>query len=281
MPSMALFSSFLPERNFRSLGAGRLAGGAGTPSGLNAWFAVGLLAGLLCGCGGTSGKDGRDAGSDSGPDNRPPVLFRLPIDNTDGRLLSDFVIGVDHDPTDYGSQTYRCLSYAGELSFPYCYDQHEGNDFLLDDGFDMMDEEIAWVVAAADGTVIDTQDGNYDRCHSDLNVPGGINCDGYEMRANYVILEHVEGVRTLYWHLKRDTVAVTTGQRVRCGEGLGLVGSSGRSAMPHLHFEVHGSQGEVIDPYAGPMSQPESWWVQQDGPNGFPGETCEGEASTR
>jgi murein DD-endopeptidase MepM/ murein hydrolase activator NlpD len=198
------------------------------------------------------------------------------VQNTDGRLLQDWVIGVDHDPVDYGTQTTKCLSYAGEISFPYCYDQHSGTDFLLDGGFDAMDQEVAWVVAAADGTVIETRDGNYDRCHADVNFPGGINCDGFEMRANYVILEHRGGVRTWYWHLKQGTVAVSQGQLVACGEPLGLIGSSGRSAMPHLHFEVHGPDGEVIDPYAGPASQPESWWVEQDGPYDKPGERCQG-----
>lgn len=215
-----------------------------------------------------------DPPEDGEPD-AGPVRFRLPVPNTGGRLLQDWVIGVDHDPIDYGTQTTKCLSYAGEISFPYCYDQHSGTDFLLDGGFDAMDQEIAWVVAAADGTVVDAEDGHYDRCHADVNVSGGINCDGYEMRANHVIVEHRGGVRTWYWHLKQGTVAVAVGQQVVCGERLGLIGSSGRSAMPHLHFEVHGPDDEVIDPYAGPESQPESWWVQQEGPGGFPGELCQ------
>lgn len=212
-------------------------------------------------------------GCDSEKDKGPPVLFRLPVENPTGEYLSDIVIGVDHDPVDHGGLGYQCLSYAGEISFPYCYDQHTGTDFLLAGEWDMMDAEVAWVVAAADGTVVDVEDGNYDRCHATRS--GDIDCDGHPMEANYVVLEHVQGYRTLYWHFKRDTILVALGDGVLCGDRLGLIGSSGISAMPHLHFGVRGPDGEVIDPHAGEHSQRDSYWVQQEGLYGVPGEFCQ------
>ncbi len=51
-----------------------------------------------------------------------------------------------------------------------------------------------------------------------------------------VILDHGQGVETLYAHL--SGYAVTAGQEVHRGDVIGYVGSSGRSTGPHLHYEV-------------------------------------------
>jgi hypothetical protein len=83
---------------------------------------------------------------------------------------------------------------------------------------------------------------------------------------------------TKYWHLKKGSVAVKVGARVACGALLGFVGSSGESASPHLHFGVEGKDGATIDPFAGPRSQPLSYWTLQVGPLGWPGDRCAGVA---
>jgi murein DD-endopeptidase MepM/ murein hydrolase activator NlpD len=54
----------------------------------------------------------------------------------------------------------------------------------------------------------------------------------------YVDIRHPGNVYTRYCHLLRRPV-VSVGQTVTTGQILGLVGSSGRSSAPHLHFEVH------------------------------------------
>jgi len=51
-----------------------------------------------------------------------------------------------------------------------------------------------------------------------------------------VVLAHPDGSRTLYAHSSR--LLVKTGQHVAQGDLLGLVGSTGLSTGPHLHFEV-------------------------------------------
>lgn len=61
----------------------------------------------------------------------------------------------------------------------------------------------------------------------------GWNRGGY---GNQVILTHTDGRRTRYAHLSK--IGVRVGNSVRQGEVIGLVGSTGRSTGPHLHFEV-------------------------------------------
>lgn len=201
-----------------------------------------------------------------------PVQFSLPLAEPD-RFPN--VIGVDHDPQvhdDAPIPNSICEDYLGR-GFPYCYDEHDGSDFILQGGFDAMDAGSTLIVAAADGVVIDTEASQYDRCHLDVEL-GDTTCDGREKLANYVILEHAGGVQSLYWHMATDSVLVEVGQEVRCGEPLGLVGSSGNSSMPHLHFEVQLDGDRTIDPFV-PDGEGPSWWVDQGSEITLPGGPCE------
>jgi peptidoglycan hydrolase-like protein with peptidoglycan-binding domain len=60
-----------------------------------------------------------------------------------------------------------------------------------------------------------------------------------------VTVAHSNGVRTMYAHLSRIDVRI--GQRVDAGTRLGLVGATGKTSGPHLHFEVR-LRGAAIDP---------------------------------
>jgi murein DD-endopeptidase MepM/ murein hydrolase activator NlpD len=60
-----------------------------------------------------------------------------------------------------------------------------------------------------------------------------------------VVLSHGRSVETWYGHLSR--LLVTTGEYVGRGRRIGLVGSSGRSTGPHLHFEVRVREA-AVDP---------------------------------
>jgi murein DD-endopeptidase MepM/ murein hydrolase activator NlpD len=61
----------------------------------------------------------------------------------------------------------------------------------------------------------------------------------------HVQLDHGHGVRSIYGHLRK--VEVKKGQRVEKGQVVGLVGSTGRSTGPHLHYEVRVG-GRAVDP---------------------------------
>src|SRR5207249_3753246 len=103
------------------------------------------------------------------------------------------------------------------------------------------------VHAAAAGTVTVV------RCNV---IPASHGCDRDGSPATpgcgwYVDLDHPGGVVTRYCHLLlRPAVAV--GQPITAGQIVGIVGSSGHSSGPHLHFEVHLDGGHTaataIDP---------------------------------
>jgi murein DD-endopeptidase MepM/ murein hydrolase activator NlpD len=95
---------------------------------------------------------------------------------------------------------------------------HAGLDFAAPQGTP--------IYATADGTV------------SEASSSEG----GY---GNHVIINHGNGYETLFGHMVRMKVA--SGAKVKRGEVIGWVGSTGKSTGPHCHYEVH-KNGEKIDP---------------------------------
>lgn len=61
----------------------------------------------------------------------------------------------------------------------------------------------------------------------------------------HIIINHGNGFRTLYGHLSK--FKVKRGQKVTRGQLIGLIGSTGKSTGPHLHYEVH-KNGEKLNP---------------------------------
>jgi murein DD-endopeptidase MepM/ murein hydrolase activator NlpD len=75
-----------------------------------------------------------------------------------------------------------------------------------------------------------------------VTFAGGDACCSYGL---YVIVDHGNGLKTLYAHLSR--LSVSTGQQVSQGQTLGPSGSTGYSTGVHLHFEVH-LNGSRVNP---------------------------------
>jgi len=82
------------------------------------------------------------------------------------------------------------------------------------------------IYATADGVVIES----------------GFSPDGY---GNRVVINHGYGYESLYGHMYRTKVR--NGQKIKRGEVIGYVGSTGKSTGPHCHYEVH-KGGQPVDP---------------------------------
>lgn len=106
----------------------------------------------------------------------------------------------------------------------------------------------------------------YKKLHTGIDIGGravGRNIDGAPIVAaadgkviyagyrggygNTIMIDHGNGVVTLYAHQRSGGFKVSNGQEVTRGQGIGTVGSTGLSTGPHLHFEVR-INGTPVDP---------------------------------
>ena len=126
------------------------------------------------------------------------------------------------------------------------YDGHNGTD-MDSPSFRWMDRGAPPVLAAAPGWVTSTHDGESDRNTEAFDRNPF--CDGLRNWGNFVEITHEDGSRALYLHLANGSLAVSEDQVVETGQQLGVVGSSGCSTWPHLHFEVRSADDGVVDPF--------------------------------
>jgi hypothetical protein len=104
------------------------------------------------------------------------------------------------------------------------------NDGAKNEDFYCYGEKL---VAAADSTVLEARG---DLPENTLGHAPEPNLE--TLCGNYVVLDLGNGLFALYAHLKKGTLRVSPGQKVKKGEVLGLLGNSGNSDCPHLHFQV-------------------------------------------
>ena len=150
-------------------------------------------------------------------------------------------------------EDYNCGNRTYDLASGY---NHKGLDiFSWPFSWKKMDEDAVEVVAAAPGTILLKQDGNFDRS---CGFNGG--------NWNAVYITHGDGSTAWYGHLKEGSLTnKAVGDTVKAGDYLGVMGSSGNSTGPHLHLEVYDSAGGLIDPFIGVCNglNSESWWASQ------------------
>ncbi|MCG8356070.1 MAG: M23 family metallopeptidase [Kiloniellales bacterium] len=142
---------------------------------------------------------------------------------------------VDMDPGPDG-RDHRCG--------PLTYDDHNGIDIRVPTYVEM--ERGVPVVAAAAGVVKELRDGMAD---ISIKEAGEDSIEGRKA-GNSVIIDHGEGWETQYAHLRRESIVVQRGAEVEAGDQLGLIGLSGATEFPHLHFSVR-RNGMRIDPFTG------------------------------
>lgn len=145
---------------------------------------------------------------------RKKAAFEAQIDReTSGDMSSGSGSGILGVP--YGTPGYYVSSNFGPRKppIPGASDFHGGVDISRAGARNLQDT----VIAAGDGVVIVSR----------------FNAGGY---GNYVKIDHGNGLSTVYGHMHRKYV--TEGQRVKKGQTIGIVGSTGCSTGAHLHFEV-------------------------------------------
>lgn len=172
------------------------------------------------------------------------VRFSMPLKGVVGQ---DFFI--IHYPDHGGGDTLRD-AFCGQKT----YNGHKGTDMALS-GFGSMDTGV-YIYAVADGRVVRAVDWNYDRNKHLI--------EGTHTKWNFVEIQHGGGIGAYYGHMRKGSAMVRTGDSVREGQPIGMVGSSGYSDFPHLHFEVWNEKGQTIDPFKGScFGRPFSYWKEQ------------------
>jgi hypothetical protein len=162
-----------------------------------------------------------------------PPLLQLPINCQPGRdcwIANHFDHGTGPEVRDH-----RC----GTMTYP----RHNGIDFAIKNRQALRDGVA--VLAAADARVLAIRDGVSDGTGKLSEQPPS---SGQEC-GNGVVLDHEDGWQTQYCHLREGSVKVLPGQTVAAGAALGLVGHSGKTEFPHLHFTLR-RHGQAVDPFA-------------------------------
>lgn len=158
-----------------------------------------------------------------------PLALELPVACTPGRncwiqKYADLAAGPDR-------RDYRCGAVTT--------DGHDGVDFRIASLADM--RRGVPVLAAAPGTVLRVRDGEPDVSVKDRGPTP-------KEAGNGVVIDHGNGWETQYSHLRQGSVRVRPGDRVAAGTPIGLVGLSGNTEYPHLHFSVRRA-GAKVDPF--------------------------------
>ncbi len=110
----------------------------------------------------------------------------------------------------------------------------------MHEGLDLIPGAVRQVTAAAGGVVLDA------------SYRGGY--------GNTVEIVHPKGVRTLYAHLSKTLVA--SGETVRKGQSIGIVGNTGLSTGTHLHYEIS-VNGQKINPLVAMLARPNVPQIQK------------------
>jgi hypothetical protein len=133
------------------------------------------------------------------------------------------------------------ISFSQRYAIDFVGLNEAGNDVLTgdpqrNDSYAIYGSEV---IAVADGTIAVTRDDLPEN-----TPPAEPPFTTYDVAAGNRVVQDLGGGRyALYAHLQPGSVRVREGERVRRGQVLGLVGNTGISSGPHLHFQVMDAPG--------------------------------------
>ncbi len=139
--------------------------------------------------------------------------------------------------TTVSAATYNCLFpvKGGRIAYGYGYSASYG---AWHDGVDIHSGGNDTIYAAFDGVVGATANSCY-------HVSCGYACEHYSTYGNYIRINNDNGTKAYYGHLLRNSIKVSVGQRVKRGQAIATMGSSGYSTGKHLHFELREPDGKT------------------------------------
>jgi len=131
-------------------------------------------------------------------------------------IITDDTSFVYHLPYEKGTKHLLVQGYFSKFS----HKNRAALDFKMKRG--------TTICAAREGVVVRVkEDGN----------KGGWN-KKYRPYGNVIVIQHADGSRAGYWHLKFNGALVNVGDTVKQDQPIGLSGKTGYTLFPHLHFIV-------------------------------------------
>ena len=172
------------------------------------------------------------------------LLSVLPAASLELRLPADCKLG-----EDCFFQQFADMKDGDGAIDPFCgiatYEGHDGVDLRILSMKDLA--RSIPVVAVADGEVLRGRDGVEDRLVSTEAERKAIMPKAC---GNGVVIAHADGVETQYCHLRKGSVVVKPGQKLKAGDKIGDIGASGLAQFPHIHLTVR-INGVEMDPLTG------------------------------
>ena len=162
-------------------------------------------------------------------------LLRIPFSTKIDFFIVNF-FDLDNSFCQPGSDPHKCPNVRDWRGKSHTYDGEGGMDYVTNKG--------TVFLASAEGKVKSVE---YE-----------------ENSGNFVVLDHGNGIVTYYRHA--NTILVKEGEKVFSGSVIGLVGNTGNSSTPHLHFEMH-INGIHTDHYRDLFSNDSiSYWTKDNDP---------------
>jgi murein DD-endopeptidase MepM/ murein hydrolase activator NlpD len=150
-----------------------------------------------------------------------------------------------HRRFNYEFAPIKQLGFTGNF-MRYAYDfvvlNPEGNRYINkgENNTDWFGFETE-VIAVSDGEIAAVETNQKD--DKTFDIPA-LKDNPLALYGNYVVIKHNEKVYSLYGHLKnQSSVAFKVGDKIKKGQKIGVIGTSGSSFFPHLHFEIRNAIG--------------------------------------